>query len=533
MRLSLFPTGAFNRMNEALANEDVPIRSQSTSRIGAWLGPRRMFGLVIILSAVVYAQYQPFTQTTRGDRANWDYFAQVVSRGGVPYRDVVNIKSPLSAYIGAAAIVATRPLGLRDIYAIRMTCFAMLLMTAGLTFLAGYEFFSSMRVGLLAVLIFLGFDVFERNVAGIQPKISMILFGLLTLWAIRKDSPFLAGLCGMLSALAWQPGLLFLGAAGLAFSRYLTSWRDRNVPRVVSGALIPLAALVLYLWVAGGLRDFYLWTIHFNFTVYAPGEAKSVKEFLGYFLRMLGRPYREDILYFVLAVIGMTVILIRGAKQARVNGAGNLLEEASHHSLIIAPLAYLAFCAINVQGEGDLFPFLPFISIFSAVAVVAFLDKAGELMMSRRRGVREAFYARAAFVATCSLVFLFSVADTFFNRDARYTLQQQEADVREITSNLKPGEKLFVLGSTEILVISGLTSASKYFFLDRGKDEYLDQVEPGGFEGWFDRLKAERPKVVALGRMNSMRRKKYFEEWMSRDYEMRQGEVFSYYVRKD
>ncbi|HKY03425.1 MAG TPA: hypothetical protein VJQ56_00980, partial [Blastocatellia bacterium] len=115
-------------------------------RVSAWLNNRLLVVVVIILAGIIYAQYRPFQQAEKGDRANWDYFAQVVARGGVPYRDVVNIKGPLSAYIGAAAIMVTRPFGVRDVDAIRLVCFAMLLLTAAMTFLVAYEFFGSRRI---------------------------------------------------------------------------------------------------------------------------------------------------------------------------------------------------------------------------------------------------------------------------------------------------------------------------------------------------------------------------------------------------
>jgi hypothetical protein len=55
----------------------------------------------------------------RGDQAMWDYMAQAIVRGQVPYRDVVNIKAPLSAYISALAIIAARIAGSNQLIAIR------------------------------------------------------------------------------------------------------------------------------------------------------------------------------------------------------------------------------------------------------------------------------------------------------------------------------------------------------------------------------------------------------------------------------
>lgn len=95
------------------------------------------------------------------------------------------------------------------------------------------------------------------------------------------------------------------------------------------------------------------------------------------------------------------------------------------------------------------------------------------------------------------------------------------------------GDKIFVHGSTDVLVLSGLDNASKYFLLDRGKDKYLDVVEPGGFDGWFERLKAEHPRVVLLDRLTRVGRRARFQAWVNEDYEMREGPLFTYYVRRN
>jgi hypothetical protein len=108
----------------------------------------------------------------------------------------------------------------------------------------------------------------------------MVLFGLMALWASIKDRPFIAGLFGMLSALSWQPGLLFVGAAVLGFSKYLTNWRDLKTVRVLAGAAIPLAILLIYFWAAGALKDFYLWCFHYTFNVYGPRDYYTFQGFL-------------------------------------------------------------------------------------------------------------------------------------------------------------------------------------------------------------------------------------------------------------
>src|SRR5262249_38967132 len=145
-----------------------------------------------------------------GDRANWDYMAQVVARGGVLYRDAVNIKTPLAAYLGAAAIVAARPFRISDVIAIRLFYILLAALTVAFTFQTALEFLESPTVALLAAGLILSVYSFLRfNGGGIQPKTPMVLFGLLSLLAIVRDRPATAGVFGMLSMLSWQPGLLF------------------------------------------------------------------------------------------------------------------------------------------------------------------------------------------------------------------------------------------------------------------------------------------------------------------------------------
>jgi len=77
-------------------------------------------------------------------------------------------------------------------------------------------------------------------------------------------------------------------------------------------------------------------------------------------------------------------------------------------------------------------------------------------------------------------VLFFSVKSALLFECRFPTLTDQDALVGEVVSQLGPGDKIFVHGQTEILVLGRLTNASKYFFLDKDKDQYLDLVEPGG-----------------------------------------------------
>jgi hypothetical protein len=498
------------------------------------LTPTRLFWITFIGAVIVFCQLQFWKLPAAKDRANWDYFAQVISRGGIPYRDVVNIKTPLSAYIGAAAILATRPFGFSPILATRMTYIGLSALTVAFTFSVANLFFKSRRMGLLAAMILCGIFLFGRlSSDGIQPKTPMILFGLMSLTAMIKDQPYKAGVFGMLSALSWQPGLLFIGAGGLAFSRYLTSWKDYKCVRLIAGALIPLALLLTHLAIGGALHDFYAWCFKFNVQVYAPRDFTSYSGFIDRFTMLINQYFPDDRKYFRLAEFGIILAIVREIYFAVRKGRRELLNRAPQHQVIIAALVYLIFCRIDMQGEQDLIPMLPFIGLFASLLLITLLD--GGLAIIAKFVAQT--NTRALKIAGCAAlliaVFHANVRPIFAFKVGKKNLAKQQADAADILAQLQPGDEIYVHGQTEMLVVSGLTNTHKYTNLDHGKDNYLDKVEPGGFQGWFERLQVDRPRIVMFTRIKNVDRKKEFLDWLKRDYEPRKARMFSYYVRKD
>jgi hypothetical protein len=378
----------------------------------------------------------------------------------------------------------------------------------------------------------LTFDAFARfNSGGVQPKTAMIVFGVLSLWAILKDRPFAAGVFGMLSALSWQPGLLFAGAAGLAASRHLTSWRDRRAVKVIAGAALPLVIMLAYFWVTGALKDFYLWNFNYTTMVYAPRESRPLGDFFSHLDDMINKPYRHASWLFYLAIAGLVLALWQHVR--RTPERTLWYEAAPRHAVIIAGLVYFAFCMIDIQGPVDLIPLLPFVAIFAAVAMDYAVGKL--VRLSARVGLKtNAALVTQLVTAILIATMLYQSAMTAWQFEHPFPLlKDQEPIVAEILAQLQPGDKVFTHGVPELLVLGRLTNASKYFLLDRGKDTYLDLVEPGGFAGWLERLKAERPKIIALGRFADMEHERDFRGWADADYVQRNNPVLRYYVRKD
>ncbi len=471
----------------------------------------RLLALAAFLIGLsVTLMHRPWNQPEGGDEAIWDYVAQCIVRGQAPYRDVVEIKSPLSAYLSAAAILIGRSAGLSDVIAVRLLNVLMAGSLSAITFLVAAAYLRSRLAACIAFLIPLTPTHFtEWMVTGTEPKLPMILFGLFSLLLIAKRKPFWAGLFSMLACLCWQPGLMFTGVAVLMFSRYLTNWRDLAAMKVLLGALVPLAVLLLYFYSIGALADFWTWTVVYNLRVYAPETAKGIGETVGLLWRVSVRVFRWDLVLVALSVAGLVLFAIERVK-ARLKD-GKAFESPCLHedAIVILPLIYLAFCLINFQSGPDLIPLFPFIGMFGGWFIV----KLGEARSARR-------FARnlpaAALVVLFALIIFRSL---IYKVESELTLQDQEKEFAAISRVLAPDDRIYVHGTVEILVLLNKPNLNPYIFLDRGKDDWIAKQAPGGFRAIIDEMESSSPKVVAISRAGKVAHRAELRQWVEDRYD--------------
>jgi len=503
----------------------------------AWLSKLNTSGAIgaaaFLLGIAVALQHHPFSLAERGDLAIWDYIAQSILRGQVPYRDVIEIKSPVSAYLSAGFIAAGKLVGVRDILATRLLQVLLLGSLSMVTYLVAEAFLLSRLAAVIAFLITLLPEHLATMIAGTQPKLPMILFGLLSLLFIAKDRPFWAGACSMLSCLCWQPGLLFTGTAVLVFSGCFRSWRDRRVLKVLAGAGIPLGIVVLYFFSAGALRDLWTWTIAFNFNVYAPREAKGLREALTLIWKITRQVFRSDTVFVLLSGAGMVLFIFRFAA-AKLRG--KLTQESwnlTRLSLVIPPLVYLVFCLINFQGGPDLLPLFPFFGIFAGWLLV----DTGRLIGSRRlaSGAFSLDFSRALPVLALVVVLtLLGIRSVTYRSESGLTLEDQGREFQAISKLLAPDDKIYVHGTLEILVLLNKPNLNPYIMFDEGKDDYIAMRKYGGsFEAILDELGAQAPKIISLSRLRHVSHGAEFERWVLERYqELPINGYDNIYVRK-
>lgn len=502
----------------------------------ARIGSTRLLALAsFVAGAGVTLMYRPFSQTEGGDNAIWDYIAQSIVRGQVPYRDVIENKSPGAGYLSAIVMAAGKLIGLQDVIAVRLFYVALAGLLATLTYLVAENYLRSRLAAAIAFLIpLMSKDLVLMLAGGTRPKLPMILFGLATLLLISKDRPFWAGSCSMLSCLCWQPGLLFTGTAMLIFSRYFTSWRDLRAARLLIGAAVPLAVTLLYFFWAGALDDLWVCTIDYNWKVYLPEGNLGPGTALTRLWRLVNEVMGANIIWVELSALGFLTFGFKRlwTKLKSRNASAHL--ELFKDAILIPPIVYVIFRTINYPGVDDLIPLFPFIGLFGGFL---FFEVA-RLLSSAASARRDLFASRLAqalpLAPICLAMFLALDQAAKYRIEPGRTLRDQQSAFTAVSDVLGPNDRIYVHGTLELLVLLNRPNLNPYIFLARGTDKYVAARLPGGFEGLIEEMEAQAPKVIALSRLQQVSHREELLEWAAKHYDKLPLEFAhnSVYVRK-
>ncbi|HKV42177.1 MAG TPA: DolP-mannose mannosyltransferase [Blastocatellia bacterium] len=487
----------------------------------------------LFLTAVILVLHsRQYLCLENGDPSLWDYTAQSILRGQIPYRDVVQIKTPLSAYLSALVLVAAKPLGVNGLIAIR---FVKILLAAGLlvtTYALAELYLTSRAAALIAFLAPLGLQAFAARVStGTEQKLPMIFFGVLALLLIAKDKPFWAGLVSMLSCLSWQPGLLFTGTAVLVCSNYLRSWRDLRAVKVTIGAALPLLVTILYFHHQGALGDFWKWTFAYNLTVYAPYSVKTLSEQIRHVSLVTRRSL--GVRGTVVLCVAFLGYVVSWASALRGKHNGNDIQDTppnlQYHAILIAPLVYLIYLRFDFNAGPYLIPLYPFIGIFLGSLVTVLVRSA----RSRWKGATASRTTRIAETGVIGLLCYQVIAVCFFGMYSGPTLYDQYEEIAPISRLVTPGDSLYCQGQAAFLVMLDRPSVSKYLWFDRGKGDFAARGLPGGFQAIMAKLEAHAPKIVQAARFNDVAHRQEIEDWLATHYEPMGLRYFDLYIRKE
>ena len=493
--------------------------------------------LAFVLGSAVPLLHQPFNQMELSDGAILDYCAQTVVRGGIPYRDVVENRAPGSMYLSALAIVAGRSAGLRDLAAVRLLHILLTGLLAAVVFWVAQTYLLNRQAALIALLLpLMTTSLVTAMVAGTQPKLTMVIFGMLSLLLMAKDRPLWSGFCSGLASLCWQPGLVFAGVGFLVFSHYLSRWRDRRALRFTLGAAIPFLILIVYFGSKGALGDLWTWTVLFNYRTYAPRTIRP--DALTNLWTVMCKTFGKDIVLVLMSSIGLLMYAV-GRIRVRFRRGASDSWVSFRDAILIIPIAYLGFSLLHFQGEDDSIPLLPFLGIFAGWF---FAESARLLAMARLGKHRLATTHVVKLLPLLAMLFIFLVICTrslSYKLEPGWTLEDQDTEFKNISDLLGPNDKIYCHGSPELLVLLNRQNLNPYINLTRGTDEYLDQHKPGGFRSVLADIESQAPKIVYISRLRNVTYKlliaQWIDDWVEKHYDPLPLEYrnMNVYLRRD
>ena len=488
--------------------------------LGRAADTRKLALLAFLFGAAVTMMYHPFSQPEAGDPSVYDYIAQSILRGQLPYRDIADIKWPGSTYLSALAMLAGKPFGLRDVLAVRLLQLLLVGLLTAIIFLVTEAYLRSRVAGVVAALMPLMLPSFGNWMAsGTEPKLPLMVFGLLTMLFIIKDRPFVAGVSSMLACLCWQPGLMFTGVAFLIFSRYLTNWRDLRALKVLLGAAIPFSVMALYFYSRGAFGDLWSLTISYNYNVFGPEAKRALTEALVHLWKVASRIFKGDIVLVLIALAGYAIYFVERVRSKFKGKEAFSSADTLRDALLVPPAVYFIFTLINFQAGPDLLPFIPFVGIFAAY----FFVSAGSWLNSikrdkeRRSNVRWESWVPALAASTMLLLALFRGATYKPNEG---TIRDQDKAFKVVADAMGPDDKMYVHGTTELLVLLNKPNLNPYVFLDWGMDDFVARRNHNGsFKALLDEMEAQAPKIVALSRLKVVAHRVELEQWAAAHYD--------------
>lgn len=447
--------------------------------------------LVLSISAIVFSQYGFEGAITR-DTANALYSGQQMARGIPPFVSIFNHSGSSGPLLSGIGVWLATVFSLDDILIVRIIFFIIGSLAATSLYFFTSDLFESRRIGFLAVFTFLGFGCFGKHtMTGPSGKISLVLFETLSLLFMVRKGWFLAGICGSLAFLAWQPAAIYaLVAIILAFAQSKPG-RERilNIIRTASGAAIPLIAVSLYFLSKSAFYEFIDGTILFNL-YHLEREPSSIISHLGAPVMAIFRSYTIMAIPMFLGFLAILIIYVWRLKLCG-RSITRLLSEDRFAPILLSFPAPVIWSVLDFQGCPDLYIFLPYLaSGFAWLLYMAFqrLIEVGEMRH---------FAQKWSFILLCGT--LIATAATHYKITSEKGLNEQRRWASEVESRFGSDSRLVSIGVPEILVLLHRTNPNPYVFIVSGIDNHINAARSDGFDGWLKELQDYDPQIIAFG----------------------------------
>lgn len=412
------------------------------------------------------------------DLALYSYGGQRVADGVAPYIGVFDRGGPLAQFLPGLGVVFARIVSLDDVLGVRVVFLAFAVASVGLVYLIGRDLFESRQTGVIAASVMLSFHGFTHFAAnGPRPQTVMVAFVLAALLALTHQRWILVGIFVSLATLTWQPA--FVAGVAAIFPAVFIGLEKRGRPRALFqsaiGGLVPLGFVVGGYVAIGRLGAFLDGFVLANlkYTVATP-----IFDRFGLNLVLLKDGYGLSAFLLLLglaAIWALSYVALReenlvSRKRASLIAIG---------SFTLAAMAWTVF--IDFDSYPDAFILLP----GAALGVGAVVAQA-------------AAHGLVPKLAEITVVAAVAIAIVYPVRNPASGLQEQKAAVDAFLAATPNSATILSVHAPQPLVLANRENPSEYQLFAYGADEYVNEVWPGGIEGYAQWVERHAP-VVAVG----------------------------------
>jgi hypothetical protein len=480
--------------------------------------------LVLAISAVVFGQYGFNGELVRDD-AIYLYSGQQMADGTPPYKSVFDQKAPLASMIAGLGVFLSRLLKTDDVLTVRVLFLLVGSLTVAGIYLLADALFKSRQAAFLAAFSFVNFWGFgHQSASGPRAKTPMLLFQVLALWLATRKKWFLAGMCGSLAALAWQPAAItLLVTALLAFVQSKErSGRPKNIFKVCAGACVPFLVISAYFILNGAYYSFVDGAVLFVFTHFER-VPDTLRGNVADLVRAIYEGYQS---MFVPILLGFGALAVIFGWRLHLHGKNfrSWLSRDHFAPLLLSLPLFAFYSATDFQGYSDLYVLLPYAAVgfgwLLHLALRGFESVSGPGLLPGR------------FLTALVCVVLVTGAAWMYRHTGRgdRKLEQQRIWADTIDSTFSKDDRVVSVGVPEALVLLHKTNPNPYVYILNGIDKKIDAETPGGFAGWLEELQRYDPSAILYGDTRG-RHKNELEDWLNSRYRLTTVGEWAVYVR--
>ena len=472
--------------------------------------------LVFLIAVLVYGQYG-LEGKLFSDDAFMLYSGQKFAEGVPPYVSSFFNIAPLGPMLMGMGVWFANLMDTNDLMTVRIMFFLISCLSAVFVYFLGRHLFQSIPAGLFSAFAFLGFFGYaERAASGPRDKNVMVLFELLNLYLTCRKKWFWAGFFGSLAFLTWQPMAVFGLVTFILACAQPRPLRLFALSRSLAGITLPVILVLSYFQYHHALGALIDGAVRFNL-FYFPVTEQTI--------------FRQVIAVFhgsgaLLPVFGLLMMLCLYYGRFSVNASvrKTLLHDDFAPILLSFPFPVIWSAFLDFRSYDDFFVFLPFVALGFAILLNLALRHGPALTDS----VKQKRPDRLITVGLCLTLISSAALTTRFNRHADLVIQQRAA--AEIERRFGRDARLLAINVPQVPVLLQQTNPSPFLYVFFNFDCWIDDHNPGGFDGWLAQMESFRPEVVVYSYNPCVHMDK-LRHWLNAHYQPEQIGPWQVYVR--